>query len=224
MSDPRVVLFDIDGTLINTGGAGARSWRAAFSDLFGVPGDISRFSELGQTDPVVAHSTFVGTLGREPRDDELARLIMGYLMRLPEEVANSTGYRLLPGVMALLDELARTGTLLGLVTGNVEGAAHLKLARAGLNRYFAFGGYGTDSADRGALTLTAIERAETLHGHPLDRSAVMVVGDTPLDVEAAHAVGAVAVAVATGVYTQETLRACGAEHVLENLETAFPEA
>src|SRR5438128_1252565 len=84
VSEARVVLFDIDGTLINTGGAGGRAWAAAFQKLFGVPADITRFSEVGMTDPNVARQTFEGSLGREPAEDELARLIMGYVMELPD--------------------------------------------------------------------------------------------------------------------------------------------
>jgi phosphoglycolate phosphatase len=222
VTDTKVVLFDIDGTLITTGGAGGRAWSAAFQKLFGVPGDITRFSEVGMTDPDVARQTFEGTLGREPNEDELARLIMGYVMALPEQIAASTGYRVLPGVVDLLSDLAASGVLLGLVTGNIEGAAHIKIMRGDLNRYFAFGGYGSDAADRGELTQAAIDRAAMLHGHALPPQGVFVVGDTPRDVDAARYVGAVSVAVATGEYTVDQLRATGADHVLASLENGFP--
>lgn len=219
---PRVVLFDIDGTLITTGGAGGRAWSSAFQTHFGVPCDISKFSESGMTDPDVARHTFRGTLGRDPEEDELARLIMGYVMALPNEVEESEGYKVFPGVVPLLEMLATGGTLLGLVTGNIEGAAHIKITRGGLSRYFAFGGYGTDSSDRGELTQAAIDRASMLHGHPLDPSEVFVVGDTPRDVDAAHYVGAVSVAVATGDYDEAKLKATRADHVLPTFEHPFP--
>ena len=104
------------------------------------------------TDPVVGRLTFTSVIGHEPSAEELAKVISHYLMRLPEEVASSPGYRVLDGVEALLPRLAKAGFLLGITTGAVEAAAHIKLARANLNRFFSFGGYGSDSADRGELT------------------------------------------------------------------------
>lgn len=223
MTDRKVVLFDVDGTLIDTGGAGGRSWSFAFRDAFGVDGDIRKFSEVGMTDPVVARQTFEGTLGREPTTDEVIRLMMRYVLRLPEEVASSPGYRVMPGVHDLLERLVEADTLLGLVTGNIEGAAHIKISRAGLQRFFLFGGYGSDSAVRSDLTRAAIARAEALSGHHIDPSQVLVVGDTPRDIEAAHGAGAIAVGVATGEYSVEQLREGGADHVLHTFEDDFPE-
>ena len=223
MSGPPVVLFDIDGTLITTGGAGARAWRRSFRTHFDVDADITTFTETGQTDPMVARLTFVGAVGREPADGELGSLIMGYVMALPDEIAASTGYRVMPGVVELLRRLGEGGAILGLVTGNIEGAARIKINRADLNRYFPVGGYGSDSADRGVLTSVAIQRAETLHGHDLDRGSIYVVGDTPRDVAAAHTAGARSVGVATGEFSTDDLRGAGAEHVLETLEDPFPD-
>ncbi len=223
MTDRKVVLFDVDGTLIDTGGAGGRSWSFAFHDAFGVDGDIRKFSEVGMTDPVVARQTFEGTLGREPTTDEVIRLMMRYVLRLPEEVASSPGYRVMPGVHDLLERLVEADTLLGLVTGNIEGAAHIKISRAGLQRFFLFGGYGSDSAVRSDLTRAAIARAEALSGHHIDPTQVLVVGDTPRDIEAAHGAGAVAVGVATGEYSVEQLRDGGADHVLRTFDDEFPE-
>jgi phosphoglycolate phosphatase-like HAD superfamily hydrolase len=223
MPTRRVVLFDVDGTLIDTGGAGGRSWSFAFREAFGVDGDIRKFSEVGMTDPVVARETFRGTLGREPTTDEVIRLMMRYVLRLPEEVAASPGYRVMPGVEGLLERLVEADTLLGLVTGNIEGAAHIKIARAGLGRFFLFGGYGSDSSVRSDLTRAAIARAEALSGHDIDAAEVMVVGDTPRDIEAAHGAGAIAVGVATGEYSVDQLRVGGADHVLASFaDDEFP--
>jgi phosphoglycolate phosphatase len=224
VTSPRAVLFDIDGTLTTTGGAGWRAWARAFRQHFGREADITRFSEVGMTDPDVARQTFTGTMGREPTDDELAQLIMGYLRHLPGEVHGSEGYRIFDGVEDTLRGLADSGAVLGLVTGNIEGAARIKMERSHLNRYFAFGGYGTDSRDRAQLTQAAIDRAEMLHGHDIDPAAIMFVGDTPHDVAAARAVGAVSVCVANGEYSVEQLRDAGADHVLESFAAApFPD-
>lgn len=225
MTRRRVVLFDIDGTLIDTGGAGGRSWSYAFRETFGVDGDIRRFSEVGMTDPDVARKTFEGTLGREPTADEMIRLMMRYLLRLPEEVAASEAYRVMPGVHELLGQLVEADTLLGLVTGNIEGAAHIKISRAGLGRFFPFGGYGSDSSVRSDLTRAAMARAERLSGRDIDPAEVMVVGDTPRDIEAAHGAGAIAVGVATGEFTVEQLQEAGADHVVSTFaDDGFPSA
>ena len=219
---PLAILFDIDACLISTGGAGAKAWRHAFERLHGVPADIGQFTEAGMTDPQVGRLTFVRVIGREPTTGEMARLLAAYLDRLVTEVQESPGYRVMPGVTALLPRLVDAGIVLGLVSGALEAAAHIKLARAGLNRFFSFGGYGSDSSDRGELTRVAIDRCGTLHGHALDPARVLVVGDTPRDVEAAHAASAVAVAVATGKYTVDDLRAAGADYVLATLEEPLP--
>jgi phosphoglycolate phosphatase len=108
-------------------------------------------------------------------------------MRLPEEVSRSSGYRVLAGVEDLLPRLCKAGYLLGITTGAVEAPAHIKLARANLNRFFSFGGYGSDSADRGELTGRAIDRAGEILGAALDPHRVLVLGDTPNDIAAAHA-------------------------------------
>lgn len=222
--DHRVVaiLFDIDGTLIDTGGAGAVAWRMAFEDLYGIPADIGRFSDSGMTDPEVGRRTFAAVVGHEPSTRELARLMSKRQEHLPQAVADSPGYRVLPGVERLLPELCDEGYLLGLTTGGTEAAAHVKLARAKLNRYFHFGGYGSDSADRGELTRAAVHRAETIHGGALAREQVLVIGDTPLDIEAAHAAGVTGVGVASGHYTVAQLREAGGDYVLGSLEEPLP--
>jgi len=221
---PRIeaVLFDIDGTLINTGGAGARSWRWAFERLHGVPADIAKSSSAGMTDPDVATRTFEAVLGRSPSDRELARLFAWYVYRLQDEVAVSEGYRVLGGVVETLDRLIDQGVVLGIVSGGLEGSARIKLERGHLNRYFPLGAYGTDSRDRHEITRVAIARVSTMHGRDIEPTEVMVVGDTPLDVDAAKAVGAISLAVASGSYTVDELRSSGADLVLASLEEPFP--
>jgi phosphoglycolate phosphatase len=221
-SVPVAVMFDVDETLISTGGAGARAWRAAFGALWGVDADINLYTKGGMTDPEVGRRTFEGVMDRSPTDREMAQLLAGYLQRLPEEVAASPGYRVLPGATELLQALVDRGVLLGITSGALEAGAHAKLSRGGLTSFFCFGGYGSDSRDRGELTRIAIERAGRIHGHPIDPQDVMVVGDTPLDIQAAHAARAVAVGVATGRWSVDQLREAGADHVMASLQDPFP--
>jgi phosphoglycolate phosphatase-like HAD superfamily hydrolase len=212
------VLFDIDGTLITTGGAGAVAWRKAFDDVYGIPADIGKFTDAGETDPEVGRKTFVNVIGRDPEPAEMARLMARRLHHLPDAIADAPGYRVLPGVPEALARLAERGYLLGLTTGNVEAAAHIKLARAGLNSFFCFGGYGSDATDRTELTRRGLERAANVAGMELSAAACLVVGDTPRDIEAAHGAGAVAVGVATGHFTKDDLFAAGADLIVDTLE------
>jgi phosphoglycolate phosphatase-like HAD superfamily hydrolase len=221
VTKPVVVLFDVDETLIHSGGAGGRSWSAAFEKLYGVPADIGVHTSAGETDPQVARETFVGVLGRDPSDDELAKLYAQYLLALAEDIWTSKEYRVLPGAEQTLVRLGEAGVILGLVSGAMEGAARTKLLPANLNRFFIFGAYGSDAPDRAELTGIAIDKAARLHGK-LTPAEVYVVGDTPRDIEAAHAEGAVAVGVATGRYSTDQLTAAGGDHVLGSLEEAFP--
>jgi phosphoglycolate phosphatase len=223
MTSLRLVLFDIDGTLLDTGGAGARSWTWAFEHAFDRPGvDIGRYSSAGMTDPVVARKTFTEAIGREPSGEELARLMAAYLSVLPDYVSASEGYRVLPGVNELLPRLHEAGVLLGVTTGALEAGAHAKLGRARLNHFFLVGGYGSDSEDRVQLTTTAVKRAERLLGSTLDARQVAVVGDTPLDISAAQGAGLVSIGVATGKYDLDELRAANPDHALATLEEPFP--
>jgi phosphoglycolate phosphatase len=222
MGSPAVVLFDVDETLVHTGGSGARSWKQAFDTLYGIPADIGEYTSAGETDPFVGRTTFRAVIGREPTRDELGRLYSQYLLRLADDIWTSDGYRVLDGVEDTLTKLSETGVVLGIVSGAMEGAARTKLAPANLNRFFVFGGYGSDSPDRVELISLAITKASRLHEGRLRPEEIFVVGDTPRDVQAARAVGAVAVAVASGKYPVEELRATGMDYVLSSLSDPFP--
>jgi phosphoglycolate phosphatase len=218
----KLILFDIDGTLVDTGGAGARSWAWAFKRLFDREIDIAEHSTAGMTDPAIARMTFAEVMGREPTNDELTRLMDSYQAVLPDYVACSPDYRVLAGVEQLLERLAESGVTLGLTTGGLKAAAHAKLGRGRLNHFFLLGGFGSDSENRVALTRVAIERGEDMLGSALDLSEILVVGDTPLDIAAAKGVGAVSVGVASGRYSVEELSAAEADHVLVSLAHPFP--
>src|SRR3954468_17336788 len=161
------VLFDIDGTLISSGGASHVAWKRAFQDLYGVSAGIDEYTNPGMTDPEVGRLAFAGAVGREPTRRELAKVMGRRLKHLAEAVEESAGYRVLEGVEDLLERLVDAGLLLGLTTGNVEAAAHIKLGRANLNRFFCFGGYGSDSTDRTELTRRALERGGMVSGGTL---------------------------------------------------------
>lgn len=218
----KAVLFDIDGTLLYTGGAGAVAWQRAFEELYGVEADIEEHTHAGMTDPEITEVVFREVIGREGTERERAAAIAAYLDHLGKAVEESTGYEVKPGIEELLPRLAEKGVLLGIVTGNIESAAHLKLARGNLDRYFSFGGYGSDSSNRTALTERAIERGSEIVGSPLDPESTIAVGDTPRDVKAGHGAGIRVVGVATGRYTVDELTAAAADWSIENVIKGFP--
>lgn len=222
LKDPLAILFDIDGTLINTGGAGAASWRLAFDELYGIPADIGMFTDTGMTDPEVGRRTFESVLKRKPERKEFTRLMERRIHYLHQTVEESDGYEVLPGVTALLPQLIDEGYLLGIVTGNVEAAGHIKLHRAKLNRFFSFGGYGSDSSDRGKLTNVALQRATIVFGEEVEPEQAFAVGDTPLDVTGAHAAGIECVGVGSHHYDADQLREAGADYAIHSLEEGLP--
>jgi phosphoglycolate phosphatase-like HAD superfamily hydrolase len=219
---PRILLFDIDGTLVTTGGAGAVAWRQAFEELHGIPADIGKFTDAGMTDPDVGARTFEAVLGRKPTPFELAQVVQRRLEHLPEAIAASEGYKVLPGVPERLRQLSRAGHLLGLITGNGDGAAFIKLSRGDLMRWFSFGAYASAGVDRAGIVRQAVARGEAMFGKDVPNTDIFVIGDTPLDIQAAHAAGCTAIGVATGHYDVAALRDAGADHVIETLEHELP--
>ncbi|MDA8080237.1 MAG: HAD family hydrolase [Actinomycetota bacterium] len=219
---PVAILFDIDGTLITSGGAGTRAWALAFDEVYGVKVDISQFSDLGMTDPEVAVRSFEAVLGRKPQPKELVSILERHVHYLAQTVESSERYKVLDGAEELLTDLIGRGYMLGLVSGNSEKGAHIKLSRANLNRFFSFGGFGSDSADRSELTKTALQRAELAFGRQIALPQFLSVGDTARDVEAAHAVGIKCVGVATSKFTKQDLLDAGADYVIGSLREGLP--
>lgn len=220
-ADLLAILFDIDGTLIDTGGAGAASWRLAFDELYDIPADIGEFTDAGMTDPEVGRKTFEAVLHREPERREFTKLMERRLHHLHQTVEESEGYRVLPGVEKLLPELIEDGYLVGLVTGNTEAAAHVKLHRPRLNRFFSFGGYGSDSNERPEVTRIALKRAKLVFGDEIEPQQAIAVGDTPLDVEGAHAAGIKCVGVGSHKFDADQLREAGADYAIPSLEAGL---
>lgn len=218
----KLVLFDIDGTLLLSGGAGLRALDRAFEALHGARAASKGIRFAGRTDPAIVHDIFVERLGREPLAAEMAALLDAYVPLLEEEVAASERFVVMPGAAGLLDALSpRDDLLIGLVTGNVESAARIKLARAGLVHHFRYGGFGSDSPDRLELTRLGIARGARLAGElSRDVSGVFVIGDTEADVHAGRSAGAFTVAVATGGVTFEALASESPDLVLRDLADA----
>jgi phosphoglycolate phosphatase len=215
----KVLLFDIDQTLINTGGAGLRALDRACRKLFGFDDAMQGISPHGKTDPAIAREILRVKLGLEaPTNNEIASTLEAYVGFLKDEVRTSTTYRVLPGIISLLNEITtRVDVMVGLATGNVELGARIKLDRGGLNDYFAFGGFGSDSEDRTELVRMAAEKAADKNGGAISASNIFVIGDTPLDIDAGNRAGFKTVGVATGSYSVGQLLAAGASLAVQDL-------
>ena len=213
----RLVLFDIDGTLIKTGRAGLRGMNAAFQRLHGRSDALDGISFAGRTDRAIVTDIF-RALGLDARTDVMDELREAYLGHLAEEIRKPVpDCEVLPGVEASLAALeSRAEVGLGLLTGNYRQGAAIKLGHFGLWERFGFGAFGDAHADRRQLVPIAIAEAERALGVRVPPSRVVVIGDTPLDVDCAHAHGAIAVAVATGPFSTADLEASRPNLVLES--------
>jgi phosphoglycolate phosphatase len=218
----KAVLWDIDGTLLTTGGAGAVAWQRAFEELYGVEANIDEHTRAGMTDPEITEIIFAQVVGRPGTPEEHAAVVAKYLEYMPQAVAESTGYRVMPGIEEILPRLAEAGIVQGIVSGNVEPAARIKLERADLNKYLSFGGFGSDDRDRVKVTERAIERGAEAAGAPLELAATISVGDTPRDVSAGHGAGIRVVGVATGAYTVAELKEAEADWAIADVTDGFP--
>jgi phosphoglycolate phosphatase len=216
----KVLLFDIDQTLINTGGAGLRALDRACIKLLGLYKAMEGIPPHGKTDPAIVREIFRVKLGSpHPKDNEIASILDAYVSFLKEEVRESPTYRVLPGIQSLLDEMStRDDVILGLATGNIELGARIKLDRGGLNSYFSIGGFGSDSENRTELVRKAAEKAAHKNGGSISPANIFVIGDTPLDMDAGNRCGFKTVGVATGTYSVEQLSAAGATFSLTDLE------
>jgi phosphoglycolate phosphatase len=225
----RILLWDIDGTLVQTGGAGIRAIGDAVRDSRAASEALARMRLDGMTDRRIARLLCAArrhhldpSMALEAHADlveavEIDAVLDGYLAHLASALATSDGYRVLPGVVAAMDALeGRAVHALG--TGNLEHGARLKLQHGGLWHRFAFGGYGSDAEERAALLRAAWTKAERHLSRTLTAADFVVIGDTPKDVAAAHANGFACVAVASGRYEAMELEACGADDVMATLD------
>lgn len=212
-----LLLFDIDGTLLRTAGAGSRALNRVFRHRYGVENAFDGIHPHGMTDPAILRQMIRNHLHRSPEAEELDILGTEYTILLEEELRDAPGFEIMPGVFDLLERLRGFRRVhLGLATGNLEKASELKLQRGGLGSYFAFGGFGSDSEDRATLTREALWRGRDLAG---DRTApAWVIGDTIHDIRAGRAVGAKCLGVMTTGTTRAVFENEGAHLVVQDLK------
>lgn len=213
---PLVLLFDLDGTLMTTDGAGRRAIEAAFAVRHGRGDACRNVPFAGMTDRAIARRG-LEAIGVAPDEAAITGLLATYLGLLDRELAAARSVRVFPGIEPALSAAARHGAALGLGTGNLRQGAQKKLELTRLWSSFAFGGFADDSESRPELIRIGATRGAERLGVALAECRVVVIGDTPLDVAAAQANGFRSLAVATGVVTVDALRATGADHVAADL-------
>ncbi len=199
----RLLLFDIDGTLLSAHGAGRRALERAVEAHYGLSGSLEEVPLDGKTDPLIVREAL--RAGGRSFDGLDRRFLELYLGLLRDELDRCREFTVLEGVLDLMQRLgSNRGLLLGLATGNVEGGAWLKVRRAGLEGFFRYGGFGSDAEDRTEVIRAAVERGSRLAGEPV--RDFVVIGDTPRDIEHGRRAGARVVAVATGSYPLQDLQ------------------
>jgi phosphoglycolate phosphatase len=211
----RLFLFDIDGTLVTARGAGRASIGRALQATYGTAGAIEAYDFRGKTDPRIVWDLMRGAgLSDAVIQRGLAACFEAYVAELERAIGDGSRVLILPGVVDVVRALAiRDDAVVGLLTGNIEAGARVKLASTGLWPYFRVGAFGSDDIDRRRLPAVACERARAVAGHDFAFERVTIIGDTPLDVDCARACGAVAVAVATGFHPHDELAACAPDHL-----------
>lgn len=217
----KLVLFDIDGTLLTCGPQVRPLFASALVEVFGTAGEVDAFDFTGRTDPGIVIDLITGTgLPEAVVRDRLPRMRSLYTGRLDREL-DRRGMVLLPGVVETLERLAgREDIVVALLTGNWEPGAKAKLSRFDLDRYFSFGAFGCDGVDRAELPPVALDRAERATGRRFRPEDVLIVGDSVHDVSCAHAHGIPCLAVGTGRTPEDVLQAAGADWVIGDLRQA----
>ncbi|MDI6800805.1 MAG: HAD family hydrolase [Thermodesulfovibrionales bacterium] len=213
----KLILFDIDGTLIDSGEAGSRSLNLAFRELFSIDNAFKGISMAGKTDTQIMKEG-LSVHNIPDTNGMLPRVVNTYLKNLMVEINNDRKH-IKTGVTDILDALSRgkNGYYLGLLTGNIEKGARIKLDPFALNSYFPFGAFGSDDEDRNKLLPVAVKRFEALYRGRIDYNNCIIVGDTPRDVYCSKPYGAACIAVATGPYPRESLLNAKADAVLDDM-------
>ena len=216
----RLVLFDIDGTLIRTGGAGVKAFARTFATEFGLHDGVERLSFAGRTDTSLVRE-FFRLHEVDPHPDNFARFFHRYVFWLDHFLHRLNG-RALPGVHELIATVRdlRSAPLLGLLTGNIQLGAEIKLRHLGLWEHFVCGAFGDDHEDRNQLAVIARERGGRLLDRKLRGEEILVIGDTPLDIACARGIDARCLAVATGGHTLAELQKHSPTWAVEDLREA----
>lgn len=213
----KLLLFDIDGTLLRTDGAGTRAANRAFEKIYGVKEAMTKIDAAGKTDPIILKEIFQNEFQRDYVHEEAQELYKHYVPFLEEETQKSETV-VMPGIPLLLENLSvRKDMVLGVATGNIEAGAWIKLRSGGLDNHFSFGGFGSDSHIREHLILKAYERAHDQIGHSVEIKKRFVIGDTPYDINHGRAAGAITVAVATGGYSRVELEEHNPDYLFDDL-------
>jgi phosphoglycolate phosphatase-like HAD superfamily hydrolase len=212
----KLVLFDIDGTILDSGGAGSLSLNLAFEEIFSLRDAFRDIPMAGKTDIQILKEG-LRNHGLDSENGNLAALCESYIRHLRVRIENP-GRHLKPGIRESVAALeAMDSVYLGLLTGNIEAGARIKLRPFDLNRSFPFGAFGDDDEDRNRLLPLARERFRVLHRKEIGYSDCIIIGDTPRDIECAKTHGAYSLAVATGPYSYDSLVASGADIVLNDM-------
>ncbi len=204
-----LLLFDLDATLVRTGGIGMQAMNQAYEELMGWPNALNEISPAGRTDISIAHELSNKHRSHDMAPAELDNVFNRYLKLLEVKIKTAENYRVLPGIREFLEKSeAHPDYVLGLGTGNLERGSHIKLERGDLNRFFPFGGFGSDAVLRPDVLRIGIERGEAYLECAIPREQVVVIGDTHHDITAGKQLGTKTIGVATGPYSVEQL----AEH------------
>ena len=216
----RLVLFDIDGTLLREGLAPKIAFARALRETYATTGPIGEFKFAGMTDPqCVTEIMRLAGISEDVIRARRTECLRRYVEHLHLEMPNHEGAKLFPGVRELLERLNKLeDVMVGLLTGNILRGAELKLRRWNLESYFRFGAFGDDHEDRCALARIALEKARALAGRPFTGADTTVIGDTPRDIDCARAIGARAVVVATGHVSRAELAEAGPDVILESFQ------
>jgi phosphoglycolate phosphatase len=212
----RLLLFDIDGTLVNSGGAGVESLKRTVRNRFRAEDDLRDIEIAGKTDRAIIRD-ILHKYQVDPTEENIASFAREYIDGLPVCLSGTRG-RVLPGIQQLLSRLKpQPHIVLALLTGNLQQGARLKLQHYGLWDFFEFGAFADDHHDRNELGAFARKRAQLKHGHDFDAADIDVIGDTNHDIACGKAFGARTIAVATGSWSGERLQGCAPDFLFDDL-------
>ncbi len=213
-----LLLFDIDGTLLLTGGAGKIAFEEAFEEIFEVPDAWGNLDPHGKTDPAIFDEVAKRVLGRLLSPGEFDLLMERYEEIFEERIQQSPRFELMPGVVEILEHLSRDpGIFLALATGNFERAGRMKLKRGAVEHYFLTGGFGNDARERDKILLAAVDYSEEFARERFEKNRIFVIGDTEYDIAAAKKAGVRSIAVLTNGRTRKHFEKDPPDHILEDL-------